>query len=153
MVFDRLVVELAMILDVIFAAFLGLLIGLERKGGPKGAGSRTFSLICMGAAVFTVLSINGFPGSVNPERIVSQIVTGVGFIGGGLIWRERDNIIHGITTAAGVWIAAAVGISVGLGFYILAFIVTLLTMMILSRFHPLSEAKSNITRLIVCENE
>ena len=145
---ENLVVELHMIFNAVLAAFFGLLIGLERKGGRRGAGSRTFALICMGSAVFTLLSVYGFPESSSPERIASQIVVGIGFIGAGVIWRQRMEAVHGITTAAGIWITAGVGIAIGLEFYILAFFTTILTMMILARGHPIETAKVNLGELL-----
>jgi putative Mg2+ transporter-C (MgtC) family protein len=148
--FEGLGVEFGMLFDVLLAALLGLLVGLERKGGPRGAGSRTFSLICMGSALFTVLSIHGFSGSDTPERLAAQIVTGIGFIGAGVIWRERRDIIHGITTAAGIWVAAGIGISVALGFYLLAVVSAFVTMLVLSKGHPIHEAKDNLALLVRC---
>ncbi|MFC2162597.1 MgtC/SapB family protein [Candidatus Altiarchaeota archaeon] len=150
MIFDHLVIELTMIFKIVVAAFFGLLVGLERRGGQAGAGSRTFSLISMGACVFTVLSIHGFQTTGNPERLVAQIITGVGFIGGGVIWRAKNDIIHGITTAAGIWMAAGIGIAIGLDYYLLAVFSMLLTMIVLSKGHPVSEAKGNLVKLMNC---
>ena len=80
--------EYQMMLKVIFAAAIGGLIGVERKGGEKGAGSRTFSFICMGSCLFTVLSLHGFGAENNAIRMVAQIITGVGFLGAGVIWKS-----------------------------------------------------------------
>ena len=144
---EGLIIELSMILKVVLAAFFGLLIGLEREGGRKGAGSRTFSLLCIGSALFTLMSVYGFPGSKAPERLAAQIVSGVGFIGAGVIWRERGELLHGITTAAGIWIAAAVGMALALDFYLIALVTTVLTMMIFAKGHPVKKAKKNISKL------
>jgi putative Mg2+ transporter-C (MgtC) family protein len=141
-------VEVDMLFRVLYAAFLGLLIGVERKGGPRGAGPRTFSLICMGSALFTVLSVLGFPNNPEPSRLAAQIVTGVGFIGAGVVWRQKGDIIHGITTAAAIWVSAAIGIAVALGFFVMSFIVTFATIVILARGHPLREAKEHISDLV-----
>lgn len=113
------------------AVILGGLIGLERQLAKKTAGLRTFSLVSLGSALFTVISIilsDKFP-SVDISRIPSQIITGVGFIGAGII------IFHGvhpkgITTAAGLWVSSAVGVASGFGFYSLAAFTTLLTILI-----------------------
>ncbi len=137
-------VELGMLARVLFAAILGLMIGVERKGGEKGAGMRTFSLICMGSALFTVLSVLGFPVGSEPSRVAAQIVTGVGFIGAGVIWRQQGDIIHGITTAAAIWVSAAVGLSVGLGYFVMSFVVALVTMVILAKGHPIQKAREHV---------
>jgi putative Mg2+ transporter-C (MgtC) family protein len=136
--------ELDLIVKVVIAAVFGLMIGIERKGGHSGAGMRTFSLIALGSALFTVIGVHAFSGTTDQSRIPAQIVTGMGFIGAGVIWRQRMEAIHGITTAAAIWVAAAIGIAVGVGLYPLAFAVTLMTMLILARGHPLKEAKQNI---------
>jgi len=138
-------VEIELLAKVLFAALLGLLVGVERKGGPRGAGPRTFSLICMGSALFTVLSVVGFPGDSQTARVAAQIVTGVGFIGAGVIWREQQDVIHGITTAAAIWVSAAIGLAIGLGYIISSFVIAFVTMVVLSRGHPIREARKHIT--------
>ena len=110
--------EIAMLLPFAVAALMGLLIGLERELRRKAAGIGTNVLIATGACIFTLLSIRADPGS--PARIAANILTGIGFIGAGLILKERDGNIHGLTTAAGIWLTAAVGMAVGFGFYIIA---------------------------------
>ena len=100
---------------LILATFLGLLIGLERKLSHKTAGMRTFALISLGSALFVILSndvialfdkSNGF----DPSRVLSQIVVGLGFLGAGLIiFTEKEKRVHGLTTAASIWVAAGIG--------------------------------------------
>ena len=136
--------EAEMAVRSIVAAIFGLLIGMERRGGHTGAGMRTFSLICMGSALFTVLSAQGFGPGTDPSRLAAQIVTGIGFIGAGVIWRQREEAIHGITTAAAIWVSAAVGIAVGLGYYVLSSSLTVVVMLLLSRGHPLKGAKESL---------
>jgi len=136
--------EVEMTVRVVYAAVLGLLIGIQRRGGNTGAGMRTFSLICMGSALFTTVGITAFPPGTDTSRMAAQIVTGMGFIGAGVIWRQREEAIHGITTAAAIWVTAAVGIAAGVGQYMIAAVVAIITMLILSRGHPLKEAKENI---------
>ena len=119
---------------LLLAVFFGGLIGLERQMAHKTAGLRTFALVALGSALLTVISIllsqDSLSGSgFDISRIPSQIVTGIGFIGAGLI------IFHGmrpkgITTAAGLWVSAAVGIATGFGFYLIAAFTTLLTILI-----------------------
>jgi putative Mg2+ transporter-C (MgtC) family protein len=137
-------IEDELLLKVLFACLLGLLVGVERKGGLKGAGMRTFSLICMGSALFTVISVAGFSANNEPSRVAAQIVTGIGFIGAGVIWRQREDAIHGITTAAAIWVVSAVGVAVGLGFYFSSIVIAFVTMIILSRGRVISNAKENI---------
>jgi len=130
-------ITLRIIFQIFLAALLGALIGLERRRSQKSAGMRTYSLISMGAALFTVLSYEGvkdFTGiGFDPSRIAAQIVIGVGFLGAGLIFL-RGNKVRGLTTAAGVWVAAAIGMSVGFQMYLVAFMATLLTLLILLIF-------------------
>lgn len=137
--------ELELIAKILIAAVLGFLIGIERKGGEKGAGSRTFTLISVGATTFTKLGIGGFDMSAEPTRLAAQIITGVGFIGAGVIWKsEEKQSLHGLTTAAAIWTAAAMGISVGLGYFYSALSLTVIMMFILSRGHPVEKAKQNL---------
>lgn len=120
------------------AAILGGLIGIERRIRDKEAGLRTNMLVAMGAAMFTTSSIQlsefylDWPGSIrmDPSRILSTIVTGVGFIGGALIFRSSDKI-HGVTTAASIWAVTAVGLAAGAGLYITAVGATVIIVFIL----------------------
>lgn len=109
-----------MILKIIYSLILGFLIGLERESSGKDIGIRTTSLITLGGTLFSMISLE--LGSGDPTRIIGQIVTGVGFIGAGLIFKEKDNSVHGLTTAATIWCAAAIGSLVGLEFYKYAFL-------------------------------
>jgi putative Mg2+ transporter-C (MgtC) family protein len=108
----------------------GVMIGLMRAKYP--AGIRTFTLICIGATVFTLISIDpAFTGSdSDPTRVISQIVTGIGFIGAGVIWKSTTRLA-GLTTAAAIWSTAAVGILVGLGEFGLALFTTIIVMAVL----------------------
>lgn len=103
-------------LRILVAAALGAAIGFERERSHKSAGLRTNALVAMGAALLTILSLSfGGPGA-DPSRIISNIIVGIGFIGGGAIIREGQKV-SGITTAATLWVVAAIGIAVGMGFY------------------------------------
>jgi len=119
-------------LRLFYAAILGAIIGFQRERYNKPAGLRTHILICMGAALFTVVSVLGFSGTVDPSRVAAGIVTGIGFIGAGVIFRgiKGDKVV-GITTAASVWITAAIGIAAGVGMYIIAGAVTIITFIVL----------------------
>lgn len=112
------IIEEDQLLKVLIALVMGALLGLEREYKRKAAGMRTMTLICMSSTVFTILSAElGFPNS--PDRVASNILTGVGFIGAGVIFKG-DFTIDGITTAASIWIAAAVGMAIGMSQYWLA---------------------------------
>lgn len=125
-VFTRILVQL------VVAALLGVAIGVEREHRRKAAGMRTYALVCLGAALFTILSVDGFrslapEGGYDPSRIASQIVSGIGFIGAGLIFLQGDKV-QGLTTAAGLWVTAAIGMAVGIQMYNVAAVATLLTL-------------------------
>src|SRR3990167_6504348 len=95
---------------ILIAAALGAAIGFERERSQKAAGLRTNALVAMGASLLTILSLSfGGPGA-DPSRIISNIVVGIGFIGGGAILREGPRVT-GITTAATLWVVAAIGIT------------------------------------------
>ncbi len=115
------------------ATLFGAAIGYERETAGKPAGMRTLALIGLGAAIFTVASALGFAGSTDPSRIAAQIVTGVGFIGAGAILREGVTV-QGITTAASIWVVAAIGLATGSGMYILAVVSTALAWVVLRLF-------------------
>jgi putative Mg2+ transporter-C (MgtC) family protein len=119
------------VLDIALAAFLGALIGYERERRGKRAGLRTFSLICIGSCVFTLLSINAFEGS-ETARVAAQVVVGIGFLGGAVIWKEGDKLIHGITTSADIWVSAAVGMAIGANQYLIAVATTFFVMIVLN---------------------
>lgn len=120
------------------AAALGFTMAYERRTHGKGAGMRTFGMIATGSCLFTLVSINGFTGA-DPARIAAQIVTGIGFIGAGVIWKNGSDIV-GITTAAGVWVAAAVGMAVAVGLYFLAITTTIFTVLIFNARKVISSA-------------
>jgi putative Mg2+ transporter-C (MgtC) family protein len=108
------------LLRVAVAAALGGAIGLERELDEKAAGLRTHMLVSVGSALFTLVGAYGFAGfasgSVDPSRIAAQIVTGVGFLGAGVIFRQGFTI-RGLTTAASLWLVAAVGMAAGAGYW------------------------------------
>lgn len=117
--------------SVILAIVLGAAIGLERQVSGKAAGLRTNVLICLGAAVFTIISkqiVIGADDSV--ARIAAQVVTGVGFLGAGAIIQDRGGV-HGLTTAATIWLVASIGMACGAGFYRLAVIAALIAILVL----------------------
>ena len=111
--------ELYMLLNILLSALLGFLIGLERKMRMKEAGIRTHTIVCIGSALLMVVSIFGFSGDADTSRVAAQIVSGVGFLGAGIIvYRQHE--VKGLTTAAGIWATAGVGMACGASMYILA---------------------------------
>lgn len=109
------------------AMLVGGLIGAEREFHDKTAGFRTMTFICVGATLFTILSVEMGSAANDPIRIAASIITGIGFIGAGVILR-REGHITGITSASTIWIVAALGMAIGGGYYIIAGIVTALIM-------------------------
>jgi putative Mg2+ transporter-C (MgtC) family protein len=129
--------DVELIRRLLTAALLGALLGFEREMKQKSAGLRTNILISVGAALFTLMSYEIAEGAnTDPGRVAAQIVTGIGFIGAGAIMRT-DSGVHGLTTAATVWVNAAVGVAVGGGEYHLAFIATGVTLAALLVLQPL----------------
>ncbi len=135
-------------LQLLLAAFLGACIGLEREYKSKPAGIKTHSLVSLGAALFIVLGYRAFYDfkgeelSFDPSRVLAAVVLGVGFIGGGLIIK-RAFAVEGLTTAAGLWIAAAVGAAVGMQLYLLALSAALITLFV---FHGVTSLENRFIR-------
>lgn len=128
LIFENLVIEKSMLLDIILAIFLGFAIGFEREITNKWAGLRTHMLVCLGSCIFTLLSIHAFPvfahsPQADPARVAAQVLTGIGFIGGGTVLRHGYSI-YGLTTAATLWITASIGMACGCGFTALAIVST-----------------------------
>ena len=134
----RIVITADQILGIVSAIVLGAAIGLERQLSGKAAGLRTNVLICLGAAVFTTISrelARGTGGSTT--RIAAQVVTGVGFLGAGAIIQDRGGV-HGLTTAATIWLVASIGMACGAGLYHLAVIATVAAIAVLLGLMPLT---------------
>ena len=124
---------------LLLAVALGGLVGAEREWHRKSAGFRTNVLLSLGAALFTLAGMTMAPPPADPTRIAAQIVTGMGFLGAGAILRNRDGV-HGLTTAATVWVNAAMGVAAGAGLYRLAMISGAITLGVLLILGPV-EAK------------
>jgi putative Mg2+ transporter-C (MgtC) family protein len=142
---------------LILAIIVGGAIGAEREYRSKSAGFRTLTLICVGATIFTIFSqIIG--GTGNPDRIASNIVTGIGFVGAGVIFKG-DSKVNGITTAAMIWVTAALGVAIGAGYSLVASIAAFLILLVLFVFSLLEGWIDRINQIknytIVCnfENE
>ena len=120
---------------LVLAVLIGGAIGAEREYRSKSAGFRTLTLICLGATIFTIFSqIIG--GSGNPDRIASNIVTGIGFVGAGVIFKgdAAEGKVNGITTAAMIWVTAALGVAIGAGYQWIAFYSCILILLVLFIF-------------------
>ncbi len=118
------------------AAVLGAALGIEREYRGKPAGLRTNMLIALGSALFTIVSLAMLDRDGSSDRIAAQVVTGVGFLGGGAILRDRATV-HGLTTAATIWVNAAIGMAAGLGRFAMAGAATLITLIVLIALGPL----------------
>jgi putative Mg2+ transporter-C (MgtC) family protein len=121
-----------MVLRLLLAAALGAVIGYQRERANKPAGMRTHILISLGSALFTVVSIFGFGDGVDVSRVAAGVVTGIGFIGAGVIFRGmRGDHVMGLTTAASVWVTAAIGLAAGAGMYLIATVVAAIAVLVL----------------------
>lgn len=124
---------------ILVAACLGLLIGSERKNRNKSAGIRTHVIVALGAALIMVVSKYGFTDveKVDSARVAAQVVSGVGFLGAGVIF-VRNNLVNGLTTAAGIWATAGVGLALGAGMYVVGISSALLVLLIQFVMHRIA---------------
>lgn len=132
-------VDYSIYIRVLVALVFGFALGLEREMTNKYAGLRTHIMVCLGACLFTILSIYGFPavlagtggnGIRDTARVAAQVVTGIGFIGGGTVLRHGSSV-YGLTTAATLWMAASIGMACGTGMYGLAGVSTIASIIVL----------------------
>ena len=121
-------------LDLILAALLGFFIGLERKLRDKEAGIRTHTIVSFGAALMMVISKYAFDSEADSARVAAQIVAGIGFLGAGIIVYKK-NVVHGLTTAAGVWTTAGIGMACGGGLWLVAILATFVLVLIQWSLH------------------
>jgi putative Mg2+ transporter-C (MgtC) family protein len=129
------------IMKLLLAVALGGMIGIEREFHDKAAGFRTVILICLGSTLFTMTSLV-FSANSDPARIAAQIVTGVGFLGAGAILHDGSRVV-GLTTAATIWLAAAIGMLVGTGSFLLAVSATFLAVVVLWFFPNIEKFFNN----------
>ena len=136
---ENIMVDLEILFRIVLAIILAFIPGMERELTGKFAGLRTHILVCVGACVFTILSLYGFQFSIHtsgvlvqddPARIAAQVITGIGFIGAGTVMRHGRSV-SGITTAATLWVCAAIGMSCGCGQYMTAIIASVATLIVL----------------------
>ena len=130
-------IEVEMTLRLLLAAALGAIIGYQRERAGKPAGLRTHTLICVGAALFTIASLYGFGAMADPARIAAGIVAGIGFLGAGAIIRREEGIVAGLTTAATIWVVASIGLAAGAGLYLISAVTTAVILIVLFLPHPI----------------
>ena len=121
------------IAKLLLSILVGGIIGLEREYRSKSAGFRTIILICIGSTLFTIFSIQ-LGGTNSPDRMAANIITGIGFLGAGAIFKDINNSTRGLNTATIIWIAAALGVGIGTGHFILTILTTAILMVILVGF-------------------
>jgi len=129
MVAVALTTQLTVVGRVALAAALGFVVGLERESRGKSAGERTIALVAAASAVFGALAAETFP--VTGGQLIAGVAIGIGFLGGGVIWRSGMGQARGLTTAAAAWTVAATGVLAGVGFYLAAILSTAITVLIL----------------------
>jgi len=122
--------------QLFLAVILGALIGVEREIAHKSAGMRTHALVALGSALFTIVSQALIAPNIDPTRIAAQIVTGIGFLGAGLIVFDKSKL-KGLTTAAGVWTASAIGMAIGFHMNAVAVFATILTILVFVVLWPI----------------
>ena len=124
------VFNLEMILRLLIATAAGYAIGLERQITGHPAGDRTFALTALGACLFAVISTDAFPGA--DSRVAAGVVTGLGFLGAGMILKGEKQEVKGLTTAAGIWVAGGIGLAIGSGLYVIGLLSAALAMFVLA---------------------
>jgi len=131
-VYESLALEVRFVIGFVFCFISGFLIGYERGSMAKPAGVRTHTLVCLGAMLFTLMSSVIEPNDTS--RIAANIVMGIGFLGAGIIMHHKGSV-YGVTTAATIWMSAAIGMTIGFGWYLVSVIATLLTFVVLRMPH------------------
>ncbi len=153
-----LLLEAELMLRVTLACILGWLIGNERKNRNKSAGTRTHAIVALGAALAMVVSKYGFQDipDYDAARVAAQVVSGVGFLGAGIIF-VRNNLVNGLTTAAGLWATAGVGLAMGAGLYVIGIASTVLIVLMQLITHRIAYfakvASGGIIRLTIVQEE
>ena len=125
---DKMIESNEVLLRLVLAVIFGGLIGIEREIVHKPAGVRTHMLVSLGSALFILLAMESIPGGI--DKIMAGIITGVGFLGAGTIFKSKIEV-HGLTTAASIWAVAAVGIGIGLGYYFMTIVTVVLVLIVL----------------------
>lgn len=128
--------ELIIVSKLIVSFFLGAFIGFDRERHGQDAGIRTYAAVCIGATLFTAITAHLVSNPADTSRVIANIVTGVGFLGAGIIYRNNSvGTSHGLTTAATIWCTSAVGVAVGLNMFIISIVASLALYFLLSLHH------------------
>ncbi|MCK5023360.1 MAG: MgtC/SapB family protein [Candidatus Aenigmarchaeota archaeon] len=130
--------EIEIVLKLLLAAGLGLVVGYEREVHRKPAGLRTHSLVCLGSTLFTIVSLSIVGSGVDVSRIAAGVVVGIGFLGAGMIFKSDDNV-RGLTTAAELWVLAAIGLAIGIGYYFVAIVGAIIVLVVMIPLKHLSK--------------
>lgn len=143
------------VLRLLLALVLGAVIGIERERRDYAAGFRTHALVSVGSALFIIVSTYGFSDvlghegvALDPSRVAAQVVTGIGFLGGGAIIVQRGTV-HGLTSAAGIWLVAAIGLACGAGLFSVALIGALMALLVLVPFKVLERRVFQHARVVI----
>ena len=130
--FSNLIVNFEYLLRIIVASICGCAIGFERKNRHKEAGMKTHAIVALGSALIMLVSKYGFSDVAPPDtsRIAAQVVSGIGFLGAGIIFVKNNNIVSGLTTAAGIWSTSGIGLCVGSGNYFLGIMSTIIMLVL-----------------------
>ncbi len=151
-------VQAELLLRILVACLLGLMIGHERKNRNKSAGIRTHAIVAMSSALMMVVSKYGFADipDYDASRVAAQIVSGVGFLGTGVIF-VRNNLVKGLTTAAGIWATAGIGMAAGAGMYVISIVSAIMMIVVQEIMHRISflaqVASSGNIRLTLAQKE
>lgn len=127
--YNKYIIEFRILLSTV----AGAIIGFERELRGKAAGIRTFSILCLTSCLLTLLSVNA-PGIHDSTRMVGQLISGIGFLCGAVIWRKNDSSVEGITTAASMFCISAIGIAIGYGFETIAIFSTIVVFIVMELF-------------------
>ena len=156
-VLDWTTVAINWIIRIFIAAACGFVIGMERKSRSKEAGIRTHTIVCMAAAIMMIVSKYGFSDQVpnhdgvrggDSARIAAQVVSGIGFLGAGIIFYKRD-FLHGLTTAAGIWATSGIGLAIGAGMLVIGVFSTIILVLLQVILHrPLKLLKGQTTNVL-----
>lgn len=138
------------VVRILLAVVIGGIVGLERGVKSQAAGFRTYILVCLGSAIVMMTNqyITDLYGTGDPSRMASQVISGIGFLGAGTILVTDANRIKGLTTAAGLWTAAAIGLAIGIGFYEGAFAGAVALIVIMTIFQKVKRRIQNISRMM-----
>ncbi len=148
-------IELEWFIRILCAAIMGALIGYERHTRSKDAGIRTHTIVAIASALLMIVSQYAFSGAADPARVAAQVVSGVGFLGAGIIFVRHD-LILGLTTAAGIWATSALGLCFGAGFYLLGFFVGILIIavqLLVYRYFNYSSTRTTMDLLILMNDK